>query len=220
VPDGLPWRQNPQMHWFEAMLALTETGARADGAMRAARHRTLFETVLCDPATRILGEYFDADWRPAPGDTGERVEPGHMAEWAWLLRRHEAIAGLERSSLPTVLLANALGYRDGGPGLLVDEGTRAGAILRGTRRIWPQTERVKAHLGEYQAGVPGAAAAAGAALDLLARHYLGRPFAAGWIDQLDVAGVAVPGPVPASILYHLYGIHAEAARWRATGVAG
>ena len=35
----------------------------------------------------FLREFFDADWRPAAGEDGRLVEPGHQFEWAWLLAR-------------------------------------------------------------------------------------------------------------------------------------
>lgn len=81
LPTSLPRRQNPQMHWFEAMLALIEALDYPGAMERAARFRRLFEEKLYDRATRSLGEYFTDDWTPAPGETVNLVEPGHQAEW-------------------------------------------------------------------------------------------------------------------------------------------
>lgn len=199
LPHAPPRRQNPQMHWFEAMLALHEAIGHPQGLARAAFFRRLFEERLYDSRTRTLGEHFEADWQPA----GRSVEPGHLAEWTWLLRTHERLAGLERGGLASDLLASALRAADPATGLLVDEVDAGFAVRRGTRRSWLQTELCKAWIAEAEVGRPGAADAARGALEALARHHLFRPFPAGWIDQLDEAARPVPGPVPASILYHV-----------------
>ena len=220
APDGslyedtlgsLPRRQNPQMHWFEAMLALHEALAWTGAAERAARGRARLETLLWDPATRCLGEYFTDAWAPAPGEAGAVVEPGHQAEWCWLLRRHETLGGLPRGALASEMLESALRWADPASGLLVDEALRDGGVRKPTRRSWLQTELAKAWLAEAEAGRPDAPAAA-AALVALERHHLGTPLAAGWTDQLDAACRPLPGPVPASTLYHVFVAVAEAVR--------
>ncbi|SDE31982.1 AGE family epimerase/isomerase [Belnapia rosea] len=211
VPASLPRRQNPQMHWYEAMLALMEVGFPG-AAERAARHRALFETRLYDPVTRSLGEYFTDDWAPAPGLAGAILEPGHHAEWVWLLRRHEALAGLPRSPIAGALLETALRWADPATGLLVDEALRDGGTHRGTRRTWLQTELAKAWLSEVELGGLGAAERAQAALAALDRYYLRQPIEAGWVDQLDQEARALPGPIPASTLYHIFVAVSEAAR--------
>ena len=203
-PDSLPRRANPQMHWFEAMLSLMETGGHESAADRADSFRTLFEQRLYDSETGTSGEYFTDSWSAAPGNKGALIEPGHMCEWSWLLRRHEALAGLQNSTIPTRLLASARKYQQPGNGLLVDECLKDGTITRQTRRGWLQTELVKACLTEAEIGIAGARNAALEALDRLNHYYLGKPFDAGWIDQLDADANPLPGPVPASILYHVF----------------
>lgn len=212
LPDKLPYRQNPQMHWFESMLALIETSTHVSGAKRAARHRNFFETKLIDAETGSLAEYFTADWLPVPGQQGETVEPGHHMEWVWLLRRHEALAGLPRSNLPSKILQTASRFVDPVNQLLVDEARRDGSVTRSTRRIWLQTELIKAHLAEYEAGHAAALAEVISGLDRLEHHYLRRPFTQGWIDQLDGEARPIPAAVPASILYHLFVLATELER--------
>jgi mannose-6-phosphate isomerase len=211
VPPSLPRRQNPQMHWYEAMLALMEAGV-SNAAERAMRHRRLFETRLYDAATRSLGEYFTDDWTPAPGIEGAILEPGHHAEWAWLLRRHEALAGLPRSPVASALLAEAMRWTALGSGLLVDEVLRGGGVHRSTRRTWLQTELAKAWLSEVEIGTAGAAEQARRALTGLDRHFLRRPIEAGWLDRIDERGQPLPGLIPASALYHVFLAAAEAER--------
>ncbi|WP_052389825.1 AGE family epimerase/isomerase [Belnapia moabensis] len=211
IPPSLPRRQNPQMHWYEAMLALMEAGFPG-AAERAARHRALFETRFYDAATGSLGEYFTDDWAPAPGIEGRILEPGHHAEWVWLLRRHEALAGLPRSPVAEVLLDAAMRWVEPDNGLLVDEVLRGGGVHRGTRRTWLQTELAKAWLSEEELGIPGAAEQARRALAALDRHFLRQPIPAGWLDRVDEQGRPLPGLIPASALYHIFLAVAEAGR--------
>jgi mannose/cellobiose epimerase-like protein (N-acyl-D-glucosamine 2-epimerase family) len=211
VPPSLPRRQNPQMHWYEAMLALLEAGVPGAGA-RATRHRALFEARLYHAATGTLGEYFTDDWAPAPGLEGTILEPGHQAEWVWLLRRHEALASLPRSPIADSLLAEATRWTVAESGLLVDEVLRGGGVHRGTCRTWLQTELAKAWLSEVEIGAAEAAEQARRALAGLDRYFLRRPIAAGWVDRVDEQGRPLPGPVPASTLYHIFLAVVEAER--------
>jgi len=211
-PHSLPRRQNPQMHWFEAMLALHDAAAHPQALERAARHRRFFEATLFDRATGTLGEYFTEDWRPAPGAEGQSVEPGHQAEWTWLLRSHERLAGLPKCTEASILLETARASADPALGLLVDETDRQHRIRKGTRRSWLQTELAKAWIAEAEIGTPGAREQALAALENLDRHHLRKPFREGWTDQLDESGQPLPGPVPASTLYHIQVAIVEADR--------
>jgi mannose/cellobiose epimerase-like protein (N-acyl-D-glucosamine 2-epimerase family) len=211
-PHSLPRRQNPQMHWFEAMLAMHDAVAHPQALERAARYRRFFEAVLFDRASGTLGEYFTQDFKPAPGEAGGSVEPGHQAEWTWLLRSHERFAGLPTSREAATLLDTALATADPELGLLVDEADRSNRVRRGTRRSWLQTELAKAWIAEAEVGRPEAREHALLALGNLDRFFLRKPFAEGWIDQLDEAGRPIRGPVPASTLYHIQVAIVEADR--------
>ena len=212
VPSSLPRRQNPHMHLFEAMLALHETLGHPEALPRAARLKALFEQRLFDPQTQTIGEYFTDDWRLVTGREGESVEPGHQAEWTWLLRRHERLAGLAPGTLASELLDSALRGEDQATGFLIDEMDRTGAVLRDSRRTWPQTELAKAWIAEAENGRPGAAVKAELALTRLADAYLDVPFAGGWTDQFDAAGEPLTQHVPASTFYHIFCAIAEADR--------
>jgi mannose-6-phosphate isomerase len=61
-------------------------------------------------------------------------------------------------------------------------------------------------------GAQGAAERAQAALATLDRYYLRQPIEAGWVDQLDQDSRPLPGPIPASTLYHIFVAVSEAAR--------
>lgn len=202
APPSLPRRQNPNMHYFEALLALHEALAFPGALDRAARCRHHLSTHFLDRGTGALGEFFDDGWRAVPGPAGQLLEPGHHAEWVWLLRRHERLASLPREPLATRLLDLALRGADHA-GFLIDEMDRSHRPVKASRRTWPQTELAKAWIAEAEAGRPGAEAEAQAALARLQAGYLGRPFAAGWIDQFDANGAVASRDVPASTFYHI-----------------
>jgi mannose-6-phosphate isomerase len=202
--DGIPNRQNPQMHWFEAMLALVETGMHTSGEERSRRHRRFAEEHLFDAENGMLGEYYSSDWKPYPGQLGQIVEPGHFFEWIWLLHRHESLTGHEANGCAARLMQAGRGFICNKSGLLVDEGCRKGSVKRGGRRIWLQTELLKAHLARFEAGNTESRHDVWGCLASLDRHYLRKPFAQGWIDQLDEHARPVDSPVPAGILYHLF----------------
>ena len=212
IPASQPRRQNPHMHAFEAMLAMHETLAHPQAMARAQKLLTMMNEKFFDPITRTLGEYFTDAWTAVPGADGDCVEPGHQAEWAWLLRKHERLRGLPAGSLPTTLLQSALRWSDPKTGFLIDEADRNGPVRRTSRRTWPQTELAKAWIAEAEIGRLGAADKAAAALQNLADHYLDKPYAGGWTDQFDADGRALTTHMPASTFYHVFCAVAEADR--------
>lgn len=199
LPPSLPRRQNPQMHLFEAMIACFDATHDLSFQNRAGEFFALFLASLYDKQTRVLGEYFEEDWSKIPPVS---VEPGHLAEWVWLLKGFERITGCPTGRPRGELLASALRYRDA-TGCLVDEGTAEGGIRRDTRRLWPQTELAKAWIAQAESGESGAADEARAALTLLERHYLSHPVAGGWYDQFDRDGASLVATIPASSFYHV-----------------
>ncbi len=100
IPASYPRRQNPHMHAFEAMLAMDETIAHPQAIVRAQQLLTMMREKFFDPKTETLGEYFTDGWELVRGDRGDCVEPGHQAEWAWLLRKFERLRRLPAGSSP------------------------------------------------------------------------------------------------------------------------
>lgn len=197
--------QNPHMHLFEAFLALHEATGDAEWRRRAEAMLALFTGHFLDSRNGSLGEFFTPDWRPAPGAAGSVREPGHHFEWRWLLSRYRALCPAGMAVPPGAPLGFALaGGIDPRDGLAFDE---IGADLRprrASKRLWPQTELVKALLAAEEAA-PSAARAA--RLDVVCRAILARYLiqARGlWHDQLDAAGAPISAPAPASTLYHLF----------------
>jgi mannose-6-phosphate isomerase len=212
IPPSMPRRQNPHMHGFEAMLALHETLRHPQAITRARHMQQMLETAFFDAETDTIGEYFTDAWIRLPGGAGETVEPGHQAEWSWLLRRYARLAGLPGGDVATRLFDSTLRWVDPVTGFLVDEVTRHGRVTRASRRLWPQTELVKAWLGEAEAKRPQAGENACSLLARVARQYLDRPVIGGWIDQFDAAGLPISGYIPATALYHVFGAVVEADR--------
>jgi len=200
LPPSLPRRQDPQMHLFEAMIALFDATHDLAFQQRAGDFFALFLANLYDKQTRLLGEYFEDDWSKIPPVI---VAPGHLAEWVWLLRGFERITGCPTGTRRGELLQSALRYRDAATGCLVDAGDADGNIRRDTRRLWPQTELAKAFIAQAEAGEVGAAGEARAALARLEQHYLNHPVAGGWYDQFDGGGTSLVETIPASSFYHV-----------------
>jgi mannose-6-phosphate isomerase len=200
LPVSLPRRQNPQMHLFEAMIACFEATHDLSFQNRAGEFFALFLANLYDKRKCILTEYFEEDWSKIEPVS---VEPGHQAEWVWLLKGFERITGCPTGQRRAELLATAQRYCDAATGCLVDEGDDAGHTRRSTRRLWPQTEIAKAWIAQAESGEAGAADEARAALVRLERHYLSHPVRGGWYDQFDSDGKSLIDTIPASSFYHV-----------------
>ncbi|WP_187436378.1 AGE family epimerase/isomerase [Bradyrhizobium hipponense] len=200
LPVSLPRRQNPHMHLFEALIACFDATHDLSFQNRAGEFFALFLANLYDKQKHTLGEYFEEDWSKIEPIS---VEPGHQAEWVWLLKGFERITGCPTGQRRTELLATALRYRDEATGCLVDEGDDTGNIRRGSRRLWPQTEIAKAWIAQAESGETGAAEEARAALVRLERHYLSHPVKGGWFDHFDRDGTSLVDTIPASSFYHV-----------------
>jgi mannose/cellobiose epimerase-like protein (N-acyl-D-glucosamine 2-epimerase family) len=209
VPATLPRRQNPQMHLFEAMIAAFDATHDLAYQNRAGDLFGLFVASLYDAKREALGEYFEEDWsRIEP----LIVEPGHQAEWVWLLKGFERITGCPTSHYRAQLLSSALRFCDGATGCLIDEGDAEGKIRKPTRRLWPQTEIAKAWIAQAEAGEQDAADRALEALTRLHRCYLTHPVLGGWYDQFDSDNRSLVDAIPASSFYHIICAIAEAER--------
>ncbi len=87
VPTSLPLESNPHMHLFEATLAGAEVCSECNLWKPLADEIADFALAHFFDGNGLLHEFFDADWKFAPGVPGRIVEPGHQYEWAWLLLR-------------------------------------------------------------------------------------------------------------------------------------
>ena len=136
------------MHLLEACLSLARL-IRRRIIWRAQRaSSSLFHTRFTVSEGGLLGEKFLPDWSMPTGAAAEIVEPGHQFEWVWLLHTHaRAAGGRRRRRWRASVSVPPLSMR---PGALVREVTRAGAPHDASRRTWPQTEALKAHLAMFE----------------------------------------------------------------------
>ena len=208
-PASMPRRQNPHMHLFEAFIAAFDATHDTTFQNSAGDLFSLFASSFYDKKKHVLGEYFEDDWSKIEPVS---VEPGHQAEWVWLLKGFERITGCPTTGYRSELLASAMRYSDETTGCLIDEGDADGNIKKHLRRCWPQTEIAKAWVAQAEAGEPGAAEEARAALVRLDRHYLRHPVVGGWYDQFDRDGRSLVDSIPASTFYHVLCAIAEAER--------
>jgi mannose-6-phosphate isomerase len=199
-----PRRQNPHMHLFEAFLALHAATGETHWAERADRLFALFEQRFFDRKEGVLREFFSDDLARPDGALGEIIEPGHMAEWAWLLDKYRAPK--DRSAeIQAALFAGAARFgRKDDSGFLPDR-LRLGEVTAAvTRRLWPQTEFIKAGLVQARRGDRSAGEQAEALAGALLASYLDQPVKGLWCDQYDGSGRPIAKDAPASILYHLF----------------
>ena len=213
APAVLPRRQNPHMHMLEAMLAMMETLSHPEAALRAARYRKMVERTFLDRESNLLVEFFTQDWKPIRDENGASiVEPGHMAEWVWLIRKYERFCGQKPSPLGTHFLGASLRAVEPTRGFLIDEMDTLQGVRKTSRRLWPQTELTKAWLAQAEIGADRADETAEIMIEAIMDTYLSGPFAGGWYDQYDGNGQVAVDTVPASSLYHIFVMAAEADR--------
>ena len=213
----LPRRQNPHMHLLEALLALHVATSEKNWLRRAGALIDLFKRRYTDPDTGALIEFFGEDWSPAPGAEGRLREPGHQFEWVWLLHEFHRHTG-DDSVAPYAERLFAFGEKFGiergetVTGAVFDGVDASGALVAGTKTLWPQTEYLKACVARAEWRNDDAARGAiKAHLALIAEHFM-RPDGANWHNQLSRDGSAVAPVTPARVLYHLFLGVAEADR--------
>ncbi|MEO1291485.1 MAG: AGE family epimerase/isomerase [Pseudomonadota bacterium] len=216
LPKAVQRRQNPHMHAFEASMALFELTGDASAIETVSEQLSLFKAHFYNPAQRVVLEFFDQDWSPIATPNLQRVEPGHLVEWVWLLREYERLFGLDLEEVVDPH-ANALFNRAHEIGLapggifIVDELHMDGSAAKQTRRFWPQTELLKAYLSQYRAsGDIRYRRQAEALIDALFDSYLSDCAPGGWRDVFTLDGEAATDVMPASTFYHIFNAFAQA----------
>lgn len=205
-PTRDPRRQNPHMHLFEAFLEWIAIDDDPVWRTHADTMAALFETRFCVDGT--LREFFADDLRPLDGDKGRCVEPGHHYEWSWLLRRYAALTGDARLSPAADRLyrfAERYGI-DPDTGGIIDSVDCEGPVIQDNRRVWPQTEAIKAHAAR------GSHARLTAQLESLLICHLDDLPDGAWREHVAADGAPLATGLPASSLYHLAMAAAELRR--------
>ncbi len=212
--SGREFQANAQMHLFEAALTWSRVGADPSWRSLADELGHLCCRRFIDPKTGALREFFDDQWRPAPGELGKRIEPGHQFEWAWLLVQWSWLDGGEQAvrTAERLFEVGELGV-DHGRMVAQNEMSDSLEVQDASARLWPQTERVKAaHLLAEIAPTEELRQAHIEAVNEAARglqQYLTAAVPGLWWDVLRADGAFVEEPAPASSFYHLIGAVAE-----------
>ena len=204
-------RQNPHMHMLEAALAWYDMTGESRFIARASEIFELFCKKLFQSKSSILAECFNEDWQPVTGCTGLTFEPGHHFEWVWLLHQYSQRTGRTVEKFTEALLSKAMdcGISDF---LAVDKVLDDGTISDASTRVWPQTEALKAFAAEHSTGRRSMATQVSLLMVEFKSRFIGKPFAAGWIDHFDANGKPKVDYVPASTFYHIVLGLAEADR--------
>jgi len=204
-------RQNPHMHLFEAYLVLLEATGDEYYLEKLRGIITLLQNHLLDRRSGLLLEFFDSSWQPSKPASHNRVEPGHLFEWAWLLGEYqrlvsssgEDVNGLGEAAKRLFSAGLSCGT-DLKTGFVFDAMTEDGVIFERAMRIWPQTELLRLLCTRPVSGDR----------ESILAHNLGMAFltqfapphlAGGWIDRFDEFGSPLVDYMPASSLYHIYG---------------
>jgi mannose-6-phosphate isomerase len=202
VPTSLPLESNPHMHLFEAMLAGCEVSSETSLWKPLADEIGEFSLAHFFDRNGLLHEFFDEDWKFAPGLPGRIVEPGHQYEWAWLLLRWagDKHQKARATALKLIEVTEAHCIRDG---LALQQVLDDFSPHDASARLWPQTERLKAAaLAARLTGEAKYVAIAVAATEAMLR-YLDTPVPGLWYDRIGADGKLVDEPAPASSFYHL-----------------
>ncbi len=193
---GHPRRQNPHMHLFEALMALFAATGDAAILGRANAVEALFRARFFDSRAGVLREYFNDDWSLID-KVSDRLEPGHMAEWIALLRRFERLTGETRHAVINALYEGAMTLRIPGEPFLPDTAILGAVPGKASRRLWPQTELLRATIEL------GKAEDAAILTEALFASYFNEDVEGLWCDAYDDSGEKAATSAPASILYHL-----------------
>jgi len=204
-------RQNPHMHLFEAMLAWSDIDPGGPWKQRAQSLLELFYSRFYNVHDDILRENYQDDWSPAivdagDADAGEIVEPGHHFEWVFLLEEYARIFSEAQWGDATCGLwdwgsAHGLDPKGGA----YDECRRDGSVTRDTKRVWPQTEWLRALAIRYRDSLETKwHEQIETHLDWMRDHYCGDAFP-GWKEQLDADGNVINESMHATSVYHIFG---------------
>jgi mannose-6-phosphate isomerase len=206
-------RQNPHMHLFEGLLALYEERPDDVYLTEAQRILELLATRWIDPEGGALREFHGPDWSPAEGEAGRVAEPGHHFEWVWLLHEFARLT----DDAGAIRLADRLwefGHRhgvDSEQGGVYDQISCSGELLRDTKRLWPQTEYVRAlAVRAERQGDRDARRQLDAMLEHCRDHYID-PSHGGWREHLTCDLSPASELMNATSVYHVWGAFSEAA---------
>jgi mannose/cellobiose epimerase-like protein (N-acyl-D-glucosamine 2-epimerase family) len=204
LPPTGPLKQNPHMHMLEAMIVLARATGDEIYFQEARQLAGLFRQRFYDAPSGTLAEYYDDDWKRAPGAVGKITEPGHQLEWAWLLHKYSCLTGDDFSVEAKGLynFAERHGF-DQASGLAWDEVRVDGVVLKASSRLWPQTEALKANLAMLETSGHDTRRRILDTVHNIFTRYLDKPGPGMWLDHFEADGTLKATNIPASSLYHI-----------------
>ena len=215
-----PRSQNPHMHLFEACLNWHATTGEAIWLERARALFDLFARRFFDRERGVLREFFADDWSPTAADS-DRIDPGHQAEWIWLLSWYGSVTGEPVDDYLAALHGAMERGSNPKTGLLFEETAIDGAPVVGTSRLWSATEVLKAAIARFEVSTRSSGGEEIlTAVDAIFDHHLAGVRPGLWMDKVDAAGAPAATDVPASTLYHLVLAFAELDRVAGGRAAG
>ncbi|MEX6633288.1 AGE family epimerase/isomerase [Hyphococcus lacteus] len=199
----LPRRQNPHMHLFEAFTALFRVTSDERYLSYADQIFDLFRTRFFDKKHSVIREFFDTNWTLDP--SANIVEPGHMLEWVSLLTAYDAFRDSKSSDICAELYdaAITIGSDPNFYGFVDNKCDLRGSIVHSAKRLWPQTEFLRASIIMASRNHGDASDHAVSIIENFFQTYLNVMHQGLWIDEFDADGRPVSDNVPASILYHI-----------------
>ena len=202
-----PFQSNAHMHLLEASLAWAEVDDDPRWLDFADEIVALAMAYFIDGETGCLREFFDEQWKPAAGDAGRIIEPGHQFEWMWLLSRYAQFR--DRTDITSVALRlyswGQRGYWDPAS-VMVDTLNEDGSARVRRARLWPQAEWLRAALLMAEMAPRSERKTylddANSALQGLNLYLTDRGL---WRDKRVSNLSFIDEPAPATSLYHIMG---------------
>lgn len=204
---NISYKSNPHMHLFESAIAWMQIDADQEWKDLGHELITLCLNKFIDPASQVLGEYFDDNWNHLKENGHFVYEPGHQYEWAWLMSLYQDLTGqdLKAARHQLFLLAEKYGVSPSRK-VVFDEMWSNYQPKTETSRFWPQCERIKAAV-RLENEVPAEqkelySRAADDALEVLF-NFFETPIKGLWYDVLSTNDTFNANSAKASSLYHI-----------------
>lgn len=199
-------RQNPHMHLLEALLALFDATGNERYLRAAEKIMELFENKFFDSESGRLYEHFGQDWNRKPLGREPVLEPGHHFEWYWLISQFAKRTDFSRGQ---VLQDSLFGFAqsfgvDASDGCVYDQISPEGTLIQGSKRLWPQLERIKALALRFSTVQDSQSKGElFKALEILGTKFL-NPQKMTWNERLSQEGRSIQPDMPATSVYHIF----------------
>lgn len=204
IPLTNPREQNPHMHLLEGYLALYEFVGDQTYLDKASELVALFCSYMQEPKLGGVVEFFSSDWTSYDEKLGDKVEPGHCFEWAWLLMEFSRLSNRSdviEAAKKAYDFGVSFGY-DQSFGGYFNEVNRLGVVSNEKKRIWPETEAIKAHISMYKStGDKSYKEMAQRDLDFLMKNRLNEN--GSWKEHLSRELEDLTDVHPSTTAYHL-----------------